>query len=96
MTSEVLNKIITFGYTDKDIRAVILEGSLAVGAQVDALSDYDINIYARSFEGYLTADRWMSQFGEVLLYQKEEYLCGNHRPHSVQHDECGHRHRIYA
>ena len=73
MDAGLLDKIVTFALADEDIRAVILEGSLATGALVDELSDYDINIYARRYEPYLRDDRWMSRFGEVLLYQKEEF-----------------------
>jgi aminoglycoside 6-adenylyltransferase len=73
MDTGLLNRIVDFASDDPEIRAVILEGSLAVSAPVDALSDYDINIYARSFERYLDDDNWLSQFGEVLLYQKETY-----------------------
>jgi aminoglycoside 6-adenylyltransferase len=73
MDEGLLEKIVNFASADDSIRAVILEGSLAVGDQVDALSDYDINIYAHSFEHYLNDDGWMSQFGEVLLYQKEVF-----------------------
>jgi len=47
---------------------------VAVSAQVDALSDYDINIFAVNYDKYLTDDAWMSQFGPVLVYQKEQFL----------------------
>ena len=73
MDSGLLDKIVDFALADEAIRAVILEGSLAVGTQVDELSDYDINIFARDYHHYLADDRWLSQFGEVLLYQKEEF-----------------------
>jgi len=72
MNKPLIDKIIALAHADEDIRAVILEGSLAVHLQVDELSDYDINIYARDYEKYLVDDRWMSQIGQVLLYQKEQ------------------------
>jgi aminoglycoside 6-adenylyltransferase len=74
MNNTLIQKIIALAHADEDIRAVILEGSFAVHFQVDELSDYDINIYARNYEKYLIDDRWMSQIGEVLLYQKEQFL----------------------
>jgi len=73
MDAGLLDKIVAFALADEEIRAVILEGSLATGAQVDELSDYDVNIYARNSEHYLSDDHWMTHFGEVLLYQKEVF-----------------------
>jgi aminoglycoside 6-adenylyltransferase len=73
MASDTLiDKITAFAQADPDIRAVILEGSLTVGSQVDELSDYDVDIFASNYEKYLTDDAWMSQFGQVLVYQKEQ------------------------
>jgi len=69
----VIDKITAFAHADPDIRAVILEGSLAVNSQVDELSDYDINIFALRYDKYLAEDAWMSQFGPVLVYQKEQF-----------------------
>ena len=68
----LIDKITAFAQADPDIRAAILEGSLAVSSHVDELSDYDINIFASSYEKYLADDTWMSQFGPVLVYQKEQ------------------------
>jgi aminoglycoside 6-adenylyltransferase len=70
----VIDRITALAHADPDIRAVILEGSLAVNSKVDELSDYDINIFAVHYEKYLVDDAWMSQFGPVLLYQKEQFL----------------------
>ena len=69
----LIDKITAFAQADPGIRAVILEGSLAVGSHVDELSDYDINIFASNYEKYLADDAWMSQFGAVLVYQKEQF-----------------------
>jgi len=69
----MIDKITALAHADPDIRAVILEGSLAVNSQVDELSDYDVNIFSRNFDKYLADDRWMRHIGEVLLYQKEEF-----------------------
>ncbi len=68
----IIDKITAFAQADPDIRAVILEGSLVVGSHVDELSDYDVNIFATDYEKYLVDDAWMSQFGSVLVYQKEQ------------------------
>src|SRR5512136_2892993 len=69
----VIDQIITFAEADPDIRAVILEGSLAVNAHVDELSDYDVNIFVFDYNKYLADDAWMSQFGAVLVYRKEQF-----------------------
>ncbi len=69
----LIDKITALAQADPDIRAIILEGSLAVNAQVDALSDYDINIFAINYDKYLADDAWMNQFGPVLVYQKEQF-----------------------
>jgi aminoglycoside 6-adenylyltransferase len=68
----LIDKITAFAHADPDIRAVILEGSLAVSSHVDELSDYDVNIFAVNYEKYLADDAWMSQIGQVLVYQKEQ------------------------
>ncbi len=73
MNSQLIDKIIAFGHADDDIRAILLEGSIAAGLAVDELSDYDINIYSRDYARYISDDEWMNQFGEVLLYQKEVF-----------------------
>jgi len=69
----LIDKITALAQADPDIRAVILEGSLAVNSQVDELSDYDLNIFSTNYEKYLAGDAWMSQIGPVLLYQKEQF-----------------------
>jgi|GEM_PF-669332 len=73
MNISLIDKIVAFAQVEENIRAVILEGSFATHSQVDELSDYDINIYALDYEHYLSDDRWMSQIGDVLLYQKEHF-----------------------
>lgn len=73
METSLIDKIVALANADDQIRAVILEGSLAAGFQVDELSDYDVNIFARSCEHYLDDDIWMEAIGAVLLYQKEEF-----------------------
>lgn len=57
----LIDKITAFAHANSEVRAVILEGSLTVNAQVDELSDYDINIFAVNHERYLAANAWMNQ-----------------------------------
>ena len=72
MDTEIISKLITFGEANENIRALILEGSHATGAFIDALSDYDVNIFTNEAEPFLQNVDWIKQFGEVLIYQKEE------------------------
>ena len=74
MDTALIERIVALAQADEDIRAVILEGSLVSGGQVDELSDYDINVFTRDCGRYLTDDRWMEQIGDVLVYQKEQLL----------------------
>jgi aminoglycoside 6-adenylyltransferase len=73
MNMLLIDKIVALAQSDEGIRAVVLEGSITTEFQVDELSDYDVNIYSRSYEKYLTDDYWMNRIGEVLLYQKEQF-----------------------
>ena len=72
MDSEIIAKLITFGEANEGIRALILEGSHAAERFIDDLSDFDVNIFTNGAEPFLQNSGWLSQFGEVLIYQKEE------------------------
>ena len=73
MKPSLLDNVVRLANADEDIRAIILEGSLATHFQVDELSDYDVNIYTRDAGKYLSDDGWLSQVGETLLYKKEQF-----------------------
>ncbi len=73
MNTSLLNRVVALANADEDIRAVILEGSLATHLHVDDLSDYDINIYTHNTGKYLADDKWLGQIGEVMLYKKEQF-----------------------
>jgi aminoglycoside 6-adenylyltransferase len=72
MNKEIISKLTTFGKADESIRAVILEGSQSTGKFTDDLSDYDVNIFTNDARHYLSSDLWLKQFGDVLIYQKEQ------------------------
>jgi aminoglycoside 6-adenylyltransferase len=74
MDKEIIAKLVSFGEADERIRAVILEGSHAVGKFTDPLSDYDVNIFTGDAGPYLKNSRWLAQFGDVLIYLKEELI----------------------
>jgi len=71
MQEDRIEKLITFAESEEAIRALILEGSRAVGRFSDDLSDYDMNVFTLDAGAWLENDQWLEQFGEVLLYQKE-------------------------
>jgi aminoglycoside 6-adenylyltransferase len=73
MKMSLLEKVIALADANEDVQAVILEGSLAAGFQVDELSDYDINVYTRNAAKYLDDDRWMARIGEVMVYEKTDF-----------------------
>ncbi len=73
MDTSPTDRIVAWAQADDAIRAVILEGSLADGRQVDELSDYDVNVYTLDAPKYEREHAWLSQFGELLLYQNEEF-----------------------
>lgn len=72
MDNETICKLITFGEVNENIRALILEGSHATERFLDDLSDFDVNIFTNDSEPFLQSAGWLSQFGEVMIYQKEE------------------------
>jgi len=74
MSEVLLEKLIAFGNEDKNVRAIILEGSRATGFHVDDLSDYDINIFARDIDGYINGEAWIKRLGDVLILQKEKFV----------------------
>ena len=58
-----------------NVRAAVLTSSRAnPRAQVDAMSDYDIELYVRDLGPFLDGDQWLAAFGEVLV--KEPYRPG--------------------
>ena len=74
MDNKIISRLITFGEANESIRAIILEGSHAAGRFIDDLSDFDVNIFTDDAEPFLQNAGWFSQFGEVLIYQKEELI----------------------
>ncbi len=72
MNDAIISKLIDFGEANESIRALILEGSHTTGQFIDALSDYDINVFSDHADPFLQGADWLKQFGRVLIYQKEE------------------------
>jgi len=67
---------------DDNIRAIILEGSMASNSHVDHLSDNDINVFWVNHSRYLENNIWIGRLGDVLVYQKADFDFENQRIHT--------------
>jgi aminoglycoside 6-adenylyltransferase len=57
---------------DENVRAVVLTSSRAnPNVEVDALSDYDIDLYVRDTRPFENRDEWMSRFGDIMVRHPE-------------------------
>ena len=66
----VLDNVVLWAAGDENIRAVVLEGSLARDdGSVDELSDLDIHLYVNDPELLLQSRDWFEQFGDVLVIE---------------------------
>ena len=77
MQHDILDKIIKWAETEPEIRAVILEGSMASGSRTDELSDYDLNLFTGDYGKYSSGDGWIKKFDDILVYQKEKFFYKN-------------------
>ncbi len=67
---EVLQRVVRWAENESNVRAVVLEGSVARGdASVDEWSDLDVRLYVSEPEPLLRSDDWFAQFGEVLVVE---------------------------
>jgi aminoglycoside 6-adenylyltransferase len=68
--SVVLDNVVRWAEGDSNVRAVVLEGSLARDdPSVDSLSDLDIRLYVTNPEPLLSECSWYEHFGEVLVVE---------------------------
>ncbi len=66
-TRDMAKEVVEWARLDPNIRVVILTSTRAnPNAEVDELSDYDIELYVEDLEPFLEAD-WPGAFGEVLV-----------------------------
>ncbi len=68
--TEIIEKIISWAERIPEIRVIILEGSMVSLAQVDELSDYDLNLFITDHEKFSRNEKWLKIFDDVVLYQK--------------------------
>lgn len=66
--ADVLETIKRWAKDEDVVRTVILTGSRAQPhAVLDALSDYDLVVYATDLSAFSKGDEWLSAFGEVMV-----------------------------
>jgi aminoglycoside 6-adenylyltransferase len=66
----VLRNVVLWAAGDENVRAVVLEGSLARDdGSVDDYSDLDIRLYVDEPELLLHSREWFEQFGDVLVVE---------------------------
>jgi aminoglycoside 6-adenylyltransferase len=67
----ILKKIIDWANEQKEIRMMVLVGSLGREKNVDELSDIDITLFVESYECYVEDDSWIHDIGRVWVYIPE-------------------------
>ncbi len=72
---EALEEILEFARSDENIRAVILQGSLANPVnRIDELSDIDPLFYVKDVSKLSENDEWLNQFGVIISRQYGEFI----------------------
>ncbi|HEY4475085.1 MAG TPA: nucleotidyltransferase domain-containing protein [Candidatus Paceibacterota bacterium] len=69
---EIINKVVEWVKTEKDVVALAIVGSYARGTAKED-SDIDIVIITNNPEAYLDSDKWIEQFGKIKELKKEDY-----------------------
>jgi aminoglycoside 6-adenylyltransferase len=71
--ARVLDNVVRWATSDDNVRAVVLEGSVARDdGSVDELSDLDIRLYVLEPATLLQSNDWFGQFGDVLVVEALE------------------------
>lgn len=64
---KTIEKLINFGQTIENIRAMLLTSSRAnVNAKVDFLSDYDVEVYVKNIKVVVDNDDWVKSLGRIV------------------------------
>lgn len=71
----VLEEILEFARKDENIRAVVLQGSLANPIdRVDELSDLDPLFYVNDINKFIKNDEWLNKFGTIITRLYDEFI----------------------
>lgn len=61
-------EVVQWATEDENVRIVILNGSRAdPGGEVDALSDYDMQVYVLDVEPFKDSEQWLDRFGKTMV-----------------------------
>jgi aminoglycoside 6-adenylyltransferase len=74
---QIFANIIAWGEEEERVRALVLVGSRAQREPADELADFDVAVFARTYEPYVQDDRWLSSIGHVWVYIPEQYDVGD-------------------
>ncbi|MCK5388167.1 MAG: aminoglycoside 6-adenylyltransferase [Candidatus Izimaplasma sp.] len=75
---KVLDEILQFAKNDENIRAVVLQGSLANPInRIDKLSDLDPLFYVKDISKLAFHDEWLDQFGVIITRLYDEFINDN-------------------
>ena len=67
-TRDMAKEVTDWAKTNENVRAVVLTSSRTnPRAPVDALSDYDIELYVTDLQPFLRGNEWLETFGEILI-----------------------------
>jgi len=69
---DILQKITEWATNNENIRAVVLEGSIAQ-KDSDQFSDLDINLFLTNPDSLLTNDNWISDIAPVWVYSPDKF-----------------------
>lgn len=76
--STMMQLIKSFAEAQKDIQAVILNGSrVSPSAKQDRFQDYDVICVVDNVEPYVSHQKWIEHFGELLIMQTPDLIDGN-------------------
>ena len=67
-TRDMAKEVSDWARENENVRAAVLTSTRAnPHASVDALSDYDIELYVEDLQPFLEGDEWLETFGEVMV-----------------------------
>ena len=74
---KVLDEILEFAKKSDNIRAVVLQGSLANPInRIDDLSDLDPLFYVKDVSEFTDDDKWLNQFGQIITRLYDDWDLG--------------------
>ena len=67
-TRDMAKEVTDWANEMENVRGVMLTSTRTnPNAMVDALSDYDIELFVEDFQPFLEGDKWLEAFGDILV-----------------------------